>query len=174
MRPIPIASVVSLIFNLASRDTESDSLVWFRCDLYTLHLASDSLNVDTRETHYKILVCFVGRLAFLLPCTHKASSRDNPRLDLRQVDLHHHPLLPRVVIPDLGDSVPRPPNLQENFSLDVALRRSDHQLCVFGISSGTTGKVGLVLFALCVGEVGAFVGVESQAETTFERTEMVA
>ena len=126
------------------------------------------------KTHDEVLVCLVGWLPFLLPCAHKASSRDDTRLDLWQVDLHHHTLLPRVVIPDLGDAVSRSPNLQENFSLDVALRRSDHQLRVFGISSGTTREIGLVLFALSVGQVGAFIGVEGQAETTFERTKMVA
>lgn len=43
-----------------------------------------------------------------------------------------------------------------------------------GVSSGTTGKVGLMLLALSVGEVGAFVGVEGEAETALEAAEVVA
>jgi hypothetical protein len=45
---------------------------------------------------------------------------------------------------------------------------------VVSIASSTTGEVGLMLLSLRVGEVGALVGVQSQAQSTLESSEMIA
>ncbi len=82
--------------------------------------------------------------------------------------LHHHTLFSSVQVAHFCDPVSRPSNLQEHLALDVALRRRNHQLCVFGIARRTPSQIGLVLFALRVGEVGAFIRVQRQAKSAFE------
>jgi hypothetical protein len=81
--------------------------------------------------------------------------------------LHHHTLLPSVPISHLGNPVTRSTNFDEDFALYIALRRRDHQLSIFRITSGSASKIGLVLFTLRVREVRTFVGVQREAETTF-------
>jgi hypothetical protein len=89
--------------------------------------------------------------------------------------LHHHTLFTRVPVAHLGYSVTRPSNLKEDFSLYVRLRgRRHHELCLLHVSCRTPGKIRLVLFTLRVGKVRAFIGVKCQAETTFQRTQMVS
>lgn len=73
--------------------------------------------------------------------------------------LDHHALFASVQIPNLGHSVSRSPNLQENLALDAARSRCYHQLCVFRIARGTAGQVGLMFLSLRVRQVGPFVGV---------------
>ena len=42
------------------------------------------------------------------------------------------------------------------------------------VLGGTTGEIGLMLLSLGVREVGAFVGVEGETETTFESTQVIS
>ena len=90
------------------------------------------------------------------------------------MDLHHQTLLPSVDVADLRDAITRPTNLEEDFALHILLRRRDHELGIFRVTRSTASKVGLMLLALSMGEVGAFIGVESKTKSTFEGAEMVA
>jgi len=83
------------------------------------------------------------------------------------MDLYHHSFLPGVPVPYFGYPVSGTPNFEENFSLHVTLRGSDHQLSVLSITSGSTSEVGLMLFPLRMRKVRPFIGVKCQAETTF-------
>jgi hypothetical protein len=69
------------------------------------------------------------------------------------MNLDHHAFLASVGISDFRDSVARSTNFKEDFALDRACDRRNHQLRVFGIASGTTSKVGLVLLALRMGKI---------------------
>lgn len=71
-------------------------------------------------------------------------------------------------LPDFGHPVPGPSDLQKDLMSDGAGRGSDEELGVLVVFGGSTGEVGLVLFTLGVCEVGAFVGVQGEAETAFE------
>lgn len=110
----------------------------------------------------------------MLPGAHKPTTRQDIFFYLRKVDLDHHALLPSVFVPDLGHSISRATNFQEDFALNVSLRGRNHQLRVFGIAGGATSKVGLMLLSLGVSQVGAFVGMQCQAQSTFERPQMIS
>lgn len=103
----------------------------------------------------------------MLPCAHEPAARDDARLDLRKMHLHHHTLLASVAVAHLRDPVPGPTNFEENLALDVRLGRSDHELCLLEITRGTACEVRLVLLALGMREVRALVCVKGEAETTF-------
>ena len=90
------------------------------------------------------------------------------------MNLHHHTLLTGISVSDLRDTVAWTPNLQENLLVDILLRRGDHQLGLLEVSCGSSREVGLVLLALGVSKVGAFIGVERQTESTLERAKVVA
>jgi hypothetical protein len=100
------------------------------------------------------------------------------------MDLDHHPLphnpilratnrIPVHVIldpfPHLGHPVSGASNFQELFLSDVGGGGGYEEGGLFEVACGATGEVGLVLFPLRMREVGAFVGVQRQAETTFQR-----
>ena len=116
----------------------------------------------------------VWRLLLLLKRAHEPPPGDHTRLDLRQMHLHHETLLPSVDVADLRDAITRPTNLQEDLALHILLRRRDHELGILRVTRSTASKVGLMLLALSVGEVGAFIGVKSKTKSTFKGTEMVA
>lgn len=120
-----------------------------------------------KATHYEVLIGFVWRFSLLLPCAHKPPSRNHTCLDLRQVHLHHHTFLTSVSIPNFGDSITWSPYLQENFPLDVALGRCNHQLGLLEIPRSTPREVGLMFFSLCMSEVGPLIGVQGETKTTF-------
>ena len=88
--------------------------------------------------------------------------------------LHSHTLLSRIHIAYLGHSISRPTDLQEYFALDVALRGCDGQLGFLHVSGGATSQIGLVLFTLSMGEIGALICMKRKTETTFEGAKMVA
>ena len=104
----------------------------------------------------------------MFPCAHEPPPGDNIRLDLREVDLNHHALLASVPVANLGDAVARSPNFEEDLLVNTLLRGSNHELCLLEVASSATRKVGLVLLALGVSKVGAFVGMKCETETTFE------
>ena len=110
----------------------------------------------------------------MFPGTHEPPPWDDVALDLRQMDLHHHTFLSGVSIPDLCDSVPRSSNLQENLAVDGGLRWRDSELVFLHVTSCTPCEIRLVLLTLRVCKVRALVSMESEAETTFQRAEMVA
>lgn len=110
----------------------------------------------------------------LLPCTHEATARNNVCLDLRQVHLHHHTLLSSVSVSDLGHPVARTPNLEEDLLVDILLSGRDHELGLLQVARRSAGEVRLMLLSLRVCEVGAFVGVQRETETTFQGAKVVA
>lgn len=127
-----------------------------------------------REAHNQILVRLVWWLPFLLPSTHEPSARQNAVLDLWQMDLHHHALLTSVPVADFGYTVSWPTDFQENLALHAARRRGNHELRVLGIPGSTTSEVGLMFLSLSMCQVGTFICVECQAQTTFKGSKMVA
>lgn len=156
MRPIPVARIVCLVFDFACWDTERNGFIRFGSDLNR----RQQLPIrDKQRTHDKILERLVGRLLSLLPCTHKPPAREHVGLDLWQVNLYHHALFSGIVVSDFSDAVTWPANFEEDLPLDSARGGRDHQLGVFGIPCGTAGQVSLMLFALGVSQVGAFVCV---------------
>jgi hypothetical protein len=125
-------------------------------------------------THDKILIRLVWGFSLLFPGAHEPPARDDARLDLRQVDLHHHALLARLAVAHFRHAIPRPPNLQEHLTLHARLLRRNLQLALLHVARRAPREVRLVLLALRVCEVGALVGVQRKAKTTFQRAEMVA
>ena len=111
-------------------------------------------------------------------------------LDLRQMNLDQETetatelFLARVVRSDkgftnLGDLVPGSANFDERLFGYFGCRGCCDEMVgvvlggFFGVAGSSSGKVGLVLLSLRVGEVGALVCMKREAETTFEPSEMV-
>ena len=126
------------------------------------------------STYDEILIRLIWGFSFLFPGAHEPPTRDDTRLDLRQVDLYHHALLTRLAVAHFRHAIPRPPNLEEHLTLHARLLRRDLQLALFHVTRRAPSEVRLMLFALRVCEVGTLVGVQREAETTFQRAEMVA
>lgn len=77
-------------------------------------------------------------------------------------------------LPNLRHAVSRPANLQEHLVSDRGWRGGNEELRVFVVLGCASGKVRLMLFALRVREVGAFVGVQRETETAFKGAKMIA
>ena len=105
------------------------------------------------------MVRLVWWLPFLLPCAHESLPGDDLWLDLGKVDLDHHTFFAGVSVPNLCYTVARSPDFEEDLLVNTLLCRCDHELGLLEIASRTAGQVGLVLLALRVGQVGAFIGV---------------
>ena len=90
------------------------------------------------------------------------------------MDLNHHAFLASVYVAYFGDTITWSSDFEENFPVYVGLSRGNHQLRFFGIASSSASKIGLVLFTLCMSEIRAFISVERQAQSTFQRPKMVA
>ena len=103
-----------------------------------------------KYTHNEVLVSLIWWLPFLLPSTHKPPTGQDIALYLRQMDLHHHSFLSSVSVTNLGNTVTWPTNFKEDFSLDVCLSRSNHELCVFSIAGSATSKISLMFLPLGV------------------------
>lgn len=84
------------------------------------------------------------------------------------MDLDHHSLLPSICVSDLGNTIAWTANFQEYLALDGLLLWSDLKLAVLHVASGTSRKVSLMLLSLSVSQIGAFIGVKGQTETTFQ------
>ena len=125
-------------------------------------------------SYNEVLVSLVGGLFPLLPSTHESPARNDTRLDLGQVHLHHHTLFAGISVSDLGNTVTRTSNLQEDLLVHALLCRRDHKLGFLQVPRRSASEVGLMLLSLGVCEVGAFIGVEGETETTFEGTKVVA
>jgi len=121
-----------------------------------------------KNAYNEILVVFVRRFPFLLPSTHEPPPWDNVALDLWQMDLYHHTFLPGIPIPYFCDSVPRPSNLQEDFTMDRGLRWCNSQLVFLHVTSRTSCKICLVLLTLRMRKIRALVCMECETETTFQ------
>ena len=125
-------------------------------------------------TDDEVLVSLVGRFFSLLPSTHESPARNDTRFDLRQVHLHHHTLFAGISVSDLGNTVARTSNLQKNLLVHALLCRRNHELGFLQVPRRSASGVGLMLLSLGVCEVGTFIGVEGETETTFEGTKVVA
>ena len=115
----------------------------------------------------EILVVFVWWFPLLFPSAHKPPPWGNVALDLRQMHLYHHTFLSGIPIPNFCDSVTRPPDLQENLTVDGGLRRGNGELVFFHVTSRTSCEIRLVLLTLRVRKVRALVRVECETETAF-------
>lgn len=78
------------------------------------------------------------------------------------MDLDHHAFFASIPIANLCNTITRTANFQEDLSLDCVLCGCNHELRLFEVARGTTGKVGLMFLPLCVREVRALVGVECE------------
>lgn len=122
----------------------------------------------------------IRRFNALLEARHEAMPRLHIRSDLGVMYLEKQPELPRNRIPDFRDLVSGAADLDElllHYSVfRLRLLSEEGGLVeggVLGVSGCAAGEVRLVLFALGVSEVGAFVGVEGEAKTAFESAEVV-
>ena len=147
MGPIPITRIISFVFDFTGWNTESDSFIWF-CGNLDNNQSEEMFMM--KNTHNEVLVSLIWWLSFLLPSTHESPTGQNITLYLRQMYLHHHSLLSSISVTNLGNAVTWPANFKEDFSLDVCLSGSNHELCVFGIAGSTTSKVSLMLLSLGV------------------------
>jgi hypothetical protein len=125
----------------------------------------------------EILILIIRILNLLLISRHKPHARQHPRRNLLELQLEQQSLLMRQRVADLGNFVSRPPDLDQ-LLLDLHAGEPGHRglVLVFafaGVARGAAGEVRLVLAALRVGEVGAIVLVDCQAETAFEAAEVV-
>jgi hypothetical protein len=129
MRPVPVASIIEFVFNLACWDTKGDRLVRLRSDLSAKqkkrHVSYKRSSKHSSGTYNEILIRLVWRLSLLFPGAHEPPARNDARLDLRQVDLHHHALLARLAVAHFRHAIPRPPDLQEHLALHARLLRGD-------------------------------------------------
>lgn len=97
-------------------------------------------------------------------------SRFHPFPDFGVHDLEKQSHLSGRRIPDFGDLVARSTDFHGVFLRynrcwcgSLEFDETGAGVFVLGFFGGAAGEVGLVLFALGVGEVGAFVGVEGKA-----------
>lgn len=58
--------------------------------------------------------------------------------------------------------------------MDILLSGRDHELGLLKVARRSAGEVRLMLLSLRVCEVGPFVGVQRETETTFQGAKMVA
>lgn len=129
----------------------------------------------------QILKILVGLFGALRESVHDLPLGRQLRRGIRVLQLKEQTLLSRHGVADLCDLVPRAANLD-----DVAARveaggdaggqargRVDVLLALLLLAGGTAGEVGLVLLALGVGEVGAVVLVDGQAEAALEGADVV-
>ena len=112
------------------------------------------------DTHDEVLIRLVWGFSPLFPGTHEPPARNDASLDLRQVYLHHHALLARLAIPHLGHAVSWASDLQKHLALHARLLGRHLQLTLFHVARRAPRQVRLVLFALRVREVGAFICVQ--------------
>ena len=82
--------------------------------------------------------------------------------------LDHHTLLSGIPIPNFCDSVTWPPDLEEDFAVNVRLRRSDSELIFLHVTSRTSCEIRLVLLTLRMRKVRALVCMECETQTTFQ------
>lgn len=106
--------------------------------------------------------------------------RFDPVRDRGVMNLIEQAQLARNRVAHFGDLVTRRANLDKVLVLDLvllALGLGGLLLGkvggVVGVAGGAAGEVGLVLLALGVGQVRAFVGVEGEAEAALEAAEVV-
>ena len=146
--PIPITRIISFVFDFTGWNTESDGFIRFCGNLDTNQ--SEMPRFKMKYTHNEVLVSLIWWLSFLLPSTHKSPTRQDIALYLRQMYLHHHSFLSSVSVTNLGNAVTWPTNFKEDFSLDVCLSGSNHELRVFSITGSTTSKISLMFLSLGV------------------------
>jgi len=127
-------------------------------------------------THHKILERAVRNLPLLLKSRHEPAPRAFPDLDLGERNRKQETEALGGGIADLDNLVPRPPNLGEHALLDLrrAGRRGSEQHLLLIISCGAAREVGLVLLALRVRQIRAFVDMQRQTQTALERAEVRA
>ena len=136
--------------------------------------------MGARSAHHQVLPVPVGLLLVLLEAGHEPVPGRDLVGDVGVVDLIQQPELAGDGVAHLGDLVARAADLDEVLVLNLILEARGLELLlllelgrVVRIARGATGEVGLVLLALRVGQVRAFVGVERQAEPALEPAEVV-
>ena len=141
-----------------------------------LHLAGRHLERD-RFVRFggkqQVLPLAIWRLYLLLVRRHEPVPRHDAVRYFRIVDLEQQRLLAVLRIALLRHPVAGPTNFHELFRLNARLLRLNDPRCFLRLLGRTACQIGLMLFALRVGQVAALVVVQRQAELTLVRAEMV-
>ena len=145
-------------------------------NLPSLQLKPTSL-IRLRSNNQILKVLIRRLLDLLLESRHKPHPRRHTSRDLLVLQLKQQPSLPRQRIPNLGNLIPRPPDLNR-LLLDLhphssRKRRGVLVLPLTLLARRSTGEVGLVLAALRVRQVRAIVLVHRQAQPTLETADVV-
>ncbi len=134
-----------------------------------------------RETDHQVLPIPVRLLLVLLEAAHEPVPRLDALCDVWVVHLVEQAELAGDGVAHLGHLVTGRADLDELLVLDLVLLPLGLE-CLLGgelvgvvlVAGGAAGEVGLVLLALGVGQVGALVGVEGEAQPALEAAEVVA
>lgn len=136
----------------------------------------------------EVLKVSIVRFSMLFPRRHDPVPRFDAFFDFGVMNLEQQANLTRHGVPDFRDLVTGAANLDELFDRDLALLSLLRMLLLSRMSgqrSGVSGvrsvlfrrsprQIRLMLFALGVSEVTAFVRMQRQAQSTFERAQMVS
>lgn len=163
---IPKAKLLILtLIQLARRHLEPNRLVRLSRNKQVLKILIRLLDALRKRIHH-------------LPLGRRLGRR------VRVLQLKQQPLLSRHGVANLGNLVPGPPNLDDVFASAEPGGDAGRQACgwvdaglvllAFALfAGGAAREVGLVLFALRVGEVGAIILVHGQAEPAFKCADVV-
>ena len=151
--------------------------------VYLSRLQLESTRLIGFRRHKHVLIVLVRRIVnLLLIRTHESDLWCDIRRDLRVLKLENQALLSRNLIPRLRNLVARPSNL-DHVPLNIDLcsnhpyRHPSHRIqtssSLLLLLRCTAREVRLMLAALGVGEVGAIILVDCQAEPTLEGSDVV-
>ena len=153
--PVPISPELALgLFNLPARHLKCNRLIWLGSEQQVLPLA-------------------VWRFDLLFVGGHEPMTRHDVVLNLRVVDLEQKTLLSASRIPLLGDSIAGTSDFHKLLGLHAGFIRSQALRRFLSLLGGTTSEIRLMLLALRVGQVAAFVVVQGQTEFAFIGAQMV-
>ena len=131
----------------------------------------------SNAAHNEVLI-FLGRsFNMLFERRHKAMSRSDILVYLRVVDLKEQSKLTSERVFDFCDLISRRANLDKLLDLHLRTSWNDTLLCcellciyrgVFGFSCCSSCKIRLMLLALSMGQIRAFICVQRKTQSTFD------
>lgn len=138
--------------------------------LALVHFAAGQLERDrfvrlTREE--EILPLLVGGFDLLFVGGHESVARDDALGNLGIIDLEKKRLLPGIRLPLLRHFVTGPTDLHKLSHLNFDLLGRRLSRCIKSFLGGSSGQVRLMLFALSVSQITAFVVVQSETKFAF-------
>lgn len=144
-------------------------------NLLSLELKTASL-IRLRRNN-QILEVLIGILHLLLKRRHESHTRDNTGRNLLELQLEEQTHLACQRVPNLGNFVSGTTNLN-SLLLDLYAHCSGERgrVLVFAFAlfaGGAAGEVRLMLFALCVGQVGAVILVDCETETALKAADVI-